>query len=85
MKTGTTSCPTLRLTQLCATCVPKRKRFHDQSIRAGKDRTLADMEAQNHVAWQTSLSFVTFFFQNKTMLRFTRVCIVVVVVVVVLL
>ena len=36
------------LTQLCAANLNKRKRFHAQSIKAGRDKVLADMEQTNN-------------------------------------
>ena len=41
----------VRLSQLCAKDVAKRKKFHEQSVRAGKDKDLASLESDNHDSW----------------------------------
>ena len=42
----------MRLTQLCGKHIPKRKKFLDQAVRAGKDKELAEMEANNKASRQ---------------------------------
>ena len=43
--------PRPRYTQLCAIHIAKRKKLMDQSVRAGKDKEVAEMESTNHATY----------------------------------